>query len=114
MLYASCSAAWLLRLKTSDVKKAVEGILDLAAEETKQSGSFKLAGMLHFRLRVRPATTSKTGVNPFTKKRCIFKAKLATNTVTITTMKKLKDMSNSEEDLKYWLAMYKHWPGHST
>merc|ERR1712070_591676 len=81
-------------LKPKDVKSAVEGILALAAEQIKKSGSFKLAGMLNLKLKVRPATKAKKGVNPFTKEPCVFRAKPASKTVRAIPMKKLKEMIN--------------------
>ena len=81
-------------LKPKDVKGAVEGILTLAAEQMKKAGSFKLAGMLNLKLKVRPATKARKGVNPFTKEPCVFKAKPASKTVKAIPMKKLKEMVN--------------------
>merc|ERR1712178_296606 len=81
-------------LKPKDVKAAVEGILLLGAEQIKKSGSFKLAGMLNLKLKVRPATKAKKGVNPFTKEPCVFKAKPASKTVRAIPMKKLKELVN--------------------
>merc|ERR1712178_391896 len=81
-------------LKPKDVKGAIEGILLLGAEQMKKSGSFKLAGMLNLKLKVRPATPARKGVNPFTKEPCVFKAKPASKTVKAIPMKKLKGMVN--------------------
>merc|ERR1711918_137052 len=81
-------------LKPKDVKDAVEGILTLAAEQMKKSGSFKLGGMLNWKLKVRPAVKARKGVNPFTKEPCVFKAKPASKTVKAIPMKKLKEMVN--------------------
>merc|ERR1712100_986924 len=81
-------------LKPKEVKGAVEGVLSLAAEQMKKSGSFKLAGMLNLKLKVRPATKARKGVNPFTKEPCVFKAKPASKTVRAIPMKKLKEMVN--------------------
>merc|ERR1719231_774840 len=81
-------------LKPKDVKSAVEGILTLAAEQIKKAGSFKLAGMLNLKLKVRPATKAKKGVNPFTKEPCVIKAKPASKTVRAIPMKKLKELVN--------------------
>merc|ERR1711977_293979 len=81
-------------LKPKVVKGAVEGVLALAAEQMKKSGSFKLAGMLNLKLKVRPATKARKGVNPFTKEPCVFKAKPASKTVRAIPMKKLKELVN--------------------
>eukprot|EP00403_Amphidinium_massartii_P012123 CAMPEP_0178426488 /NCGR_PEP_ID=MMETSP0689_2-20121128/29260_1 /TAXON_ID=160604 /ORGANISM="Amphidinium massartii, Strain CS-259" /LENGTH=48 /DNA_ID= /DNA_START= /DNA_END= /DNA_ORIENTATION= len=40
------SVAETTGLKTKDVKSVVEAVMEVAAEELKKSGSFKLAGML--------------------------------------------------------------------
>merc|ERR1719446_1833252 len=81
-------------LKPKDVKAAVEGLLALAAAQLKKNGSFKVAGMLNMKLKVRPATKARKGVNPFTKEPCVFKAKPASKTVRALPMKKFKEMVN--------------------
>jgi len=81
-------------LKRQDVKSAVEGIMGVAAEELKKNGSFKLAGMLNLKLRKKPATPARKGVNPFTKEPCVFKAKPASKTVKAFPMKKIKEAVN--------------------
>merc|ERR1739847_138548 len=81
-------------LKPKDVKGAVEAVLALAAEQTKKAGSFKLAGMLNLKLKKKPATPARKGVNPFTKEPCVFKAKPASKTVRALPMKKLKELIN--------------------
>merc|ERR1712209_312778 len=60
----------------------------------KKHGSFKLAGMLALKLKKKPATPARKGVNPFTKEPCVFKAKPASKTVRVLAMKKLKDAVN--------------------
>ena len=82
-------------LKPEDVQKAVEGIFTLAAEQLQKNGSFQLAGMLNFKLKVRPATAAKHGVNPFTKQPCVLKAKPASTTVLACPTKELKDKIKS-------------------
>merc|ERR1739849_37746 len=81
-------------LKVKDVKGVVEGIVAVAAEQLKKSGSFKLAGALNLKLKKKPATPARKGVNPFTKEPCVFKAKPASKTVRALPMKKLKEMIN--------------------
>merc|ERR1712227_391461 len=81
-------------LKVKDVKGVVEGIVAVAAEELKKNGSFKLAGALNMKLKKKPATPARKGVNPFTKEPCVFKAKPASKTVRALPMKKLKEMIN--------------------
>merc|ERR1711904_540657 len=81
-------------LKPKDVKGSVEGLLGLAATQLKKAGSFKLAGMLNLKLKVKPARPARKGVNPFTKEPCVFKAKPASKTVKVFAMKKMKEMIN--------------------
>merc|ERR1711990_1035573 len=81
-------------LKTSAVKGAVEAMLGVAADQMKKTGSFKIAGMLNLKLKSKPATPARKGVNPFTKEPRVFKAKPASKTVKALPMKKLKELVN--------------------
>merc|ERR1719199_751724 len=81
-------------LKAKDVKGVVEGIVAVAAGELKKNGAFKLAGALNLKLKKKPATPARKGVNPFTKEPCVFKAKPASKTVRALPMKKFKEMIN--------------------
>merc|ERR1712157_17830 len=81
-------------LKVKDVKGVMEGIVAVAAEQLKKNGSFKLGGALNMKLKKKPATPARKGVNPFTKEPCVFKAKPASKTVKTFPMKKLKEMVN--------------------
>merc|ERR1719389_1164063 len=71
------SVAETTGLKTKDVKGVVDALMGVAVEQVKKSGSFKLAGMLNMKLKNKPATKAKKGINPFTKEPCVFKAKPA-------------------------------------
>merc|ERR1712072_1679367 len=86
------SVAETTGLKTKDVKGVVDAFMGVAAEQVKKSGSFKLAGMLNMKLKNKPATKARKGINPFTKEPCVFKAKPASKTVRCLPMKKLKVM----------------------
>merc|ERR1712086_920462 len=77
-------------LKNKQVKGVVESLFSVACGEVKKNGSFKLAGMLNLKLKKKPATPAKKGINPFTKEPCVFKAKPASKTVRALAMKKLK------------------------
>merc|ERR1712187_947276 len=88
------SAAETAGLKTKEVKSTMEAIMGIAAEELKKTGSFKLGGMLNMKLKKKPATPARKGVNPFTKEPCVFKAKPASKTVKVFAMKKLKEAIN--------------------
>merc|ERR1719515_580367 len=86
------SVAETTGLKTKDVKSVVDAFMGVAVEQVKKSGSFKLGGMLNMKLKNKPATAAKKGINPFTKEPCVFKAKPASKTVRCLPMKKLKVM----------------------
>ena len=81
-------------LKSKDVKGAVEAFIGVAADQLKKAGSFKVAGALNLKLKQKPATPARKGVNPFTKEPCVFKAKPASKTVKAFPMKKLKELIN--------------------
>ena len=81
-------------LKPKQVKSVVEKLMAVAAAELKKNGSFKLAGMLNLKLKKKPATAARKGINPFTKEPCVFKAKPASKTVRALAMKKLKEAVN--------------------
>merc|ERR1711907_626013 len=91
---AYSSVAETTGLKSKDVKAVMEGIVQIAAEQLKKNGSFKLAGALNLKLKKKPARPARKGVNPFTKEPCVFKAKPASKTVKAFPMKKLKEMIN--------------------
>merc|ERR1711866_9065 len=91
---AYSSVAETTGMKAKDVKAVVEGLVAVAGEELKKTGSFKLAGALNLKLKKKPATPARKGVNPFTKEPCVFKAKPASKTVKAFPMKKLKEMIN--------------------
>merc|ERR1712007_423358 len=88
------SVAETAGLKQKQVKDIVEALMATAAAELKKNGTFKLAGMINMRLKKKPATPARKGVNPFTKEPCVFKAKPASKTVRALAMKKLKESIN--------------------
>merc|ERR1712072_894854 len=88
------SVAETLGLKPKEVKGAIEGVVGLAAQQLKKNGKFKFGTFINLKLKVRPATPARKGVNPFTKEPCVFKAKPASKTVKGFPMKKLKEMIN--------------------
>merc|ERR1719506_3007738 len=83
------SVAETTGLKTKDVKGVVDAMMGVAAEQVKKSGSFKLGGMLNMKLKNKPATRARKGINPFTKEPCVFKPKPASKTVKCFAMNKL-------------------------
>merc|ERR1719168_356948 len=91
----TATAAYSAVAETTGLKaKDVKGIVAVAASELKKNGSFKLAGVLNMKLKKKPATPARKGVNPFTKEPCVFKAKPASKTVKAFPMKKLKELIN--------------------
>merc|ERR1711898_54542 len=91
---AYSAVAESLGLKPKEVKGAIEGVVGLAAQQLKKNGKFKLGTFINLKLKVKPATPARKGVNPFTKEPCVFKAKPASKTVKAIAMKKLKEMVN--------------------
>merc|ERR1719145_451546 len=83
-----------LGLKPKEGKGAIEGLYALGAAELKKNGKFKIGAYLNLKLKVKPATPARKGVNPFTKEPCVFKAKPASKTVKVLPLKKLKDLMN--------------------
>merc|ERR1712217_970148 len=81
-------------VKAKDVKSIMEGLVEVAAQELKKTGSFKLGGALKLKLKKKPARPAKKGINPFTKEPCVFNSKPASRTVRALPMKKLKEMIN--------------------
>merc|ERR1719428_1669527 len=81
-------------LKSKDVRSAIEGVVAIAAQQLKACGKFKFGGALNLKLKKKPATAARKGVNPFTKEPCVFKAKPASKTVRALPMKKFKEMVN--------------------
>merc|ERR1712139_271501 len=86
------SVAETTGLKTKDVKGVVDAFMGVAVAQVKTTGKFKVAGMLNMKLKNKPATKARKGINPFTKEPCVFKAKPASKTVKCFAMKKLKEM----------------------
>merc|ERR1712115_40618 len=88
------SVAETTGLKSKDVKGVMEALVGVAADQLKKAGSFKIAGALNLKLKSKPATPARKGVNPFTKGPCVFKAKPASKTVRALPMKKFKELVN--------------------
>merc|ERR1711978_314268 len=81
-------------VKRKDVKSTVETYMEICAKELKKTGSFKIGQNLKLKLKVKPATPARKGVNPFTKEPCVFKAKPASKAVRALALKKLKEAVN--------------------
>ena len=68
-------------LKPKDVKAAAQGMLTYAAEQLNKCGTFQIADMLKFKVKVKPATATKP----------------ASQTVKTIPTKKLKDLVKSNK-----------------
>merc|ERR1712083_960022 len=90
----AAAAAETTGLKPKSVKVVLGAVVDIAAKELKKNGSFKLAGVLNMKLKVKPAVPARKGVNPFTKEPCVFKAKPKSQTVRVLPLKKFKQSLN--------------------
>merc|ERR1712217_999139 len=88
------SVAETTGLRSKDVKGVMEALVGVAADQLKKAGSFKIAGALNLKLKSKPVTPARKGVNPFTKEPCVFKAKPASKTVRALPMKKFKELVN--------------------
>merc|ERR1712224_361184 len=81
-------------LKRKDVKTTMDTYMDICASELKKTGSFKIGQALKLKLKHKPATPARKGVNPFTKEPCVIKAKPASKKVRALALKQLKDAVN--------------------
>lgn len=79
-------------LKRKQVDAAFQSLNSLVIKHLKQDQIVTLPGLLKFRIRHRPATPEKMGVNPFTKEPMLIKAKPARKVVKVLPVKALKDM----------------------
>lgn len=85
--------------KTDLTKVQVDSVLnemsDLIERHIKKRacGEFILPGLFKITTQKKPATKARKGINPFTGEEMMFKAKPASTSVKIRTLKKLKDMA---------------------
>lgn len=80
----------LTRKQVSDVFDALAKLVTRELGK-KGPGSFTLPGMAKLKLKRKPATKARQGINPFTKEPQMFKAKPARNTVSIRPLKALNE-----------------------
>ena len=84
--------------ETGLTKKEVSAVFEAMAGIIKKDlgrrgpGIFTVPGLMKIRLKRKPATKARKGVNPFTGEQMMFKAKPARNVVKVTALKALKDM----------------------
>lgn len=85
--------------RTELSRKQVASVFDALAEQIggaigkKGSGVFAVPGLMKIKIKVRPATKARKGIDPFTKLERMFKAKPARRVVKIQPLKALKDMA---------------------
>lgn len=84
--------------ETGLTKKEVGSVFEAMAGLIKKDlgrrgpGTFTVPGLMKIRLKRKPATKARKGVNPFTGEEMMFKAKPARNVVKVLALKALKDM----------------------
>ena len=80
-----------LSLARKDVKGVIESLATVGYKELKNNGIFLLPGFAKFVVIMKPATKERAGINPFTKKPTVFKAKPARKIVRARPVKAAKD-----------------------
>ena len=78
-------------LSKKDIKAVLDNLVSLISAHLNGPGEISLAGLLKIKVKRKPATKARKGINPFTGEETVFKAKPARNVVKITALKKLKD-----------------------
>ncbi len=84
--------------KTELTKKDINSVFEVMAAQIKKSlgrsgvGAYTVPGLMKLVVKRKPATKARMGINPFTGKETMFKAKPARNVVKIRPLKNLKDM----------------------
>ncbi len=80
-------------LGKKEVLSVLEGLKDIMIAHLVKKGpqQFKLQGLLMMKIKDKPATKARKGINPFNGEEMIFAAKPARRTVKISALKKLKE-----------------------
>ena len=83
-------------LKRKDVVAVYDALANIINGHIKKgaAGQFTLPGLCKIKVRRKPATKARKGINPFTGEPTVFKAKPATNVVKILPLKAMKEMVN--------------------
>ena len=81
----------LTKKEVATVFEALSGIIKKDIGR-RGPGQFTVPGLMKIRVKRKPATKARRGVNPFTGAEMMFKAKPARNVVKVTALKALKDM----------------------
>jgi len=81
-------------LTKKDVSAVFESLNTLIRRDIRRTGPgmYTLPGLMKIKVVRKPATKSRSGVNPFTGEAMVFKAKPARNVVKVLPLKGLKDM----------------------
>ena len=69
------------------------GILIERHIKKRSPGQFTLPGLMKIKVKRKPATKARKGINPFTGEETVFKAKPARKVVKIRPLKKVKEMA---------------------
>ena len=72
------------------MRKVLGLSMELAVEQVRTHGKFNIADFFALKLKEKPATRARIGVNPFTRKIGVFKAKPASRTLTVRPRSALK------------------------
>ena len=79
-------------------RKEIAGVFETLASLIEKDlgkrgpGTFTVPGLMKIKVKRKPATKKRKGINPFTGEEMIFKAKPARNVVKVLPLKGLKDM----------------------
>jgi DNA-binding protein HU-beta len=75
----------------NDVKTVIENMATVGYKELNESGEFVIPGFVKMTVVNKPATETRSGINPFTKEPMEFAAKPASKTVKASPLKVAKD-----------------------
>lgn len=78
-------------LSKKDVSNVLDNLSGVIINHLQGPGEITISGVMKAKIKRRPATKARKGINPFTGEETIFKAKPARNVVKITPLKALKD-----------------------
>jgi len=88
------SIAETTELSRKEVASVFDALADLIQDNLKPRGPgmFSVPGLFKIKVRKKPATKARKGINPFTGEETMFKAKPASKVVKVLPLKNLKDM----------------------
>lgn len=86
-------ATELTRKQVSSVFDALGDVMESHLKKTGP-GEFTVPGLMKCKVRRKPATKARKGLNPFTGEEMTFKAKPARNVVKVTPLKRVKEMAS--------------------